>query len=322
VIIPARDYARYLVEAVASVQAQTLSAWECIVVDDGSADSTPALLAALAESDPRIIVRRQHPLGVSTARNVGLAAARGKYVQFLDADDRLLPSKLAAHVDVLEARPDVGVAYGPVRFIAESDGQPLRELRDPATELARRFPDATGHDILDLLLVHNRFAIEAPLVRRDIFEAAGNFDEGLTLLEDWDLWVRVALVGTRFAFVEDPSPAALVRVHSTSASQSEPVMLAAEIAFRLKLPALLRAFPEAQRLNSIGVANRRMELAVHRALGGDVLVALKELVPLAARWRRPRWMIWAFLLPIATVDGGRRLLSRLWWHRRTRALER
>lgn len=319
VIIPTRDYAQYLPDAIGSVQAQTLTTWECIVVDDGSTDSTPALLARFAEADPRIRVHRQRPTGVAAARNVGLAASRGKYVQFLDADDALHPAKLADHAAALDALPDIGIVYGPVSFVSEAGGRSHRQLDDPAGGLATLSSEATGDEILDLLLVHNRFVIETPLVRRDIFAAAGTFDERLVRMEDWDLWVRIALAGTRFAFIPSAAPTVTVRVHAASASQAESEMLAAEIAVRERLHLLLVGRPAAQRLNAQGLASRRMELAVLRAFDGEVLVGLRALLPLAARSRRPQWILWALLLPIASLRGGRVLLARLWLRRRARA---
>jgi glycosyltransferase involved in cell wall biosynthesis len=122
VVIPVHNYARYVPEAIASVQAQTLQAWECVVVDDGSTDDTPEVLARLSALDDRITVVRQAQRGLSAARNHGLQASRGRYVQFLDADDLLHEGKLEVHVKALEARPDVDIVFGPTSYF--DDGEP------------------------------------------------------------------------------------------------------------------------------------------------------------------------------------------------------
>lgn len=319
VIIPTFNYAHHLAQAVESIRAQTFRSWECIVVDDGSTDSTPVLLEALARSDPRIAVRRQSAAGVSAARNAGLAAARGEYVQFLDADDRLHSTKLALGVEVLESRPDIDLVYGSASFVSEVDGESLRELADPSARLAARFPEATGKEILSLLLVNNLFVVEAPLTRRHIFDRVGVFDERLARMEDWDLWLRIALADARFACMPAVYPSVVVRVHAGSASQRGVEMVRAELAVRERLHPLLADLTAHRAANAKRMIENRMELAVNTALEGRVLTGLRALAPLAARSRRPRWMLWTLLLPAAAVAPGRRLLARVWSWRRGRA---
>ena len=102
VILPAYNAEKYLEKAVRSVQSQTFSDWELILVNDGSRDGTPALCDRLAEGDSRVQVIHQENRGLSAARNAGMAAARGDYFAFLDADDYLAPAayeKLFAALD-------------------------------------------------------------------------------------------------------------------------------------------------------------------------------------------------------------------------------
>src|SRR5207253_9919703 len=107
-VIATFNHARFLGAALDSALAQTLKRVEVIVVDDGSTDETPAVLARYAD---RVRVVRQPNRGLAAARNTGLAAARGTYVSFLDADDVAMPTKLAVQVAVLEAAPTVGWTY-------------------------------------------------------------------------------------------------------------------------------------------------------------------------------------------------------------------
>ena len=118
VIIATHNYGRFLAEAIESVQRQTMDDVEIIVVDDGSTDETTAVLASV--SDPRLRVRRIPKSGVSVARNAGLALARGRFVAFLDADDRWRPTKLERQVAMMEGEPSLGLIFTDlVRFDAE-----------------------------------------------------------------------------------------------------------------------------------------------------------------------------------------------------------
>src|SRR5437870_12319582 len=98
IIVPSYNYAHFIGEALQSIQSQTYSNWECIVVDDGSTDDTGALVRQLAEKDGRIKYVRQENRGLAAARNAGMANSEGVYFQFLDADDLLEPQKLERQV--------------------------------------------------------------------------------------------------------------------------------------------------------------------------------------------------------------------------------
>lgn len=117
---------RYLREAVDSVLRQDYPHWELLLVDDGSADASPAIARALAEADPRIryLAHADHAnRGMSASRNLGLSQARGEYVAFLDADDVYLPGRLRHHAAILAARPDVAMTVSDhIRWLQGDDG--------------------------------------------------------------------------------------------------------------------------------------------------------------------------------------------------------
>ena len=102
VIIPCYNQAQFLPRAVASLQSQTIEDWECIVVDDGSTDNTAEVASVLAANEPRIRLLQKKNGGSAAARDLGLSKARGKYIQFLDADDYIAPQKLEKQVIVME----------------------------------------------------------------------------------------------------------------------------------------------------------------------------------------------------------------------------
>lgn len=118
VIIPTYNYARFLKEAIDSVQRQTAGDLEIIVVDDGSTDETPEVLRGIA--DPRLRSIRTENRGISAARNEGLRHARGQFIAFLDADDRWRPEKLELQLAMMEHEPDLGAIFSNlIRFDAE-----------------------------------------------------------------------------------------------------------------------------------------------------------------------------------------------------------
>ncbi|MEA2489351.1 MAG: hypothetical protein QOH21_1143 [Acidobacteriota bacterium] len=220
IIIPCFNYAHTVAEALRSVLAQTAAEWECVVVDDGSTDGTRAAVEAFATRDPRIRYVRQENRGPAAARNRGRAESTAPYLQFLDADDLLAPDKLAVQSAYLDAHPAVDVVIGPATFFRPDD--PERVLYSLHGHLSRPMaPRISGTDEVARMLEHfNIMVTPAPLVRRTIVERAGGFNEAMYGSEDWDLWLRCALAGARFAYVDHPHALARIRTHAASASRS------------------------------------------------------------------------------------------------------
>ena len=168
--MPVRDGERFLVEAVESVLAQTVSELELIVVDDGSTDATPGLLAGIA--DARVRVFTQPPRGLATALNAGCAAAQAPVIARMDADDVALADRLERQLAVLDARPDVALLGGGIVLVDEQ-GREFDRERAPAT------PSLVDRNDL----VHGTV-----VMRTDAFRALGGYR--LDQSEDYDLWLR------------------------------------------------------------------------------------------------------------------------------------
>jgi GT2 family glycosyltransferase len=166
--------------SVGSVLAQTCADWELIAVDDGSSDGTLAWLRA--QTDPRIRVCSQPNRGVSTARNTGLAEARGRYVAFLDADDTWATDFLDKMVAALQGMPDAVLAYCGWQNLGLAGGRG-EPFVPPDYENARK---------AETLFAGCRWPIHAALVEREAVLEANGFDPALKNAEDFALWLRVA----------------------------------------------------------------------------------------------------------------------------------
>lgn len=188
VIIAAYNAERYIAEAVESVLRQTYPAVECIVVDDGSTDRTAEIVSGFG--DP-VRLLRQANAERSAARNAGLGLAAGDYISFLDADDLLLPEKLSEQCRFLEEHGQFDLVYSRVEYFRE-DGSGGFQVRRPTPE----------GDVAGRLVFGNFLAINSPLIRREAMERAGGFDPAFSRYEDWDFFLRLALSGARFAFLD------------------------------------------------------------------------------------------------------------------------
>jgi glycosyltransferase involved in cell wall biosynthesis len=119
VVLPVRNGARFLSQALDSVISQTRPPDEIIIIDGRSTDDTPAIIASYAARDPRIRAIMQTGIGVDDAYNVGITAARGVYIGFISHDDMWMPDKLAVQIAYLEANPDIDYCSGRIRFFLE-----------------------------------------------------------------------------------------------------------------------------------------------------------------------------------------------------------
>lgn len=206
VVMPVRDGARFLREAVDSILDQTLAELELIVVDDGSRDATPQILASY--EDPRLRLLSARGDGLVDALNQGIEAAQAPYLARMDADDVSLPARVEREVELLERRPDAAFVATWVEVIDE-DGRTLRTSRLPErhTDLARR------------LLLRNPFQHGSVVLRRSIFDRVGRYRDDYGHNEDYDLWRRIAAVA-ELAVV--PEVLYRYREHPAAVTQTDP----------------------------------------------------------------------------------------------------
>jgi glycosyltransferase involved in cell wall biosynthesis len=180
VIIPAYNAMKYLPKALGTVLNQTFTDFEVLIINDGSSDNIITWISSI--TDPRVRLINQPNKGVSEARNTGIVQAQGEYLAFLDADDMWRPTKLEKQVEYLNNYPSVGLVYNWTEFTDEKG-------------------EATGVKVLsqmegnvwEEMLVNDKISNgSSVMIRRICFEKAGLFDPNLTILEDRDMWLRIA----------------------------------------------------------------------------------------------------------------------------------
>jgi glycosyltransferase involved in cell wall biosynthesis len=180
VVMPTYNKGPYLEEAIDSILSQTYSDWELIIVDDGSTDETPALLARY--DHPKISVYTlPENVGRSRARNTAVHMARGRYIAICDSDDVSAPTRFERQVSFLDAHPEFGVVSTFMQMISRSAPARIVYRTDPAA-IARRF--AAGK----MAVAHG-----ASMVRAECFERLGFYCEDLPVAEDFELFRRFSL---------------------------------------------------------------------------------------------------------------------------------
>ena len=192
VVIPTWNRRDLIRQAIGSVAAQTFDCWELIVVDDGSTDDTAAMVKAMNDARIRLI-ELDHSGVVGHLRNVGAAAAGAPWIAFLDSDDLWLPDKLQVQLGALKASA-AGWCYGACEMLAP--GGEVTPIR------AGQFLPLSGDILEDLLSDRTGAYVGTLVVRRDLFQKVGGFDESLANREDLDFELRLAAIAEAVAVAE------------------------------------------------------------------------------------------------------------------------
>lgn len=251
-IIPVYNGERFIREAIDSVLGQTYPAVECLVIDDGSVDGTPEILATYGTS---ITVVRQPNGGVSAARNAGVAASSGELIALLDADDRWRPDKIARQVAALSHDPAIGLVYSGFDVVDA-------DLRRRYTILPSRWEDRIRGVVL-----HEGYGIGLSftgLLRRQVFDVVGPFDLGLSTSADADYAWRVS---RQYRVVGVDGALAQYRQHGRSQMHDDLAALEHDMSLMVS-----RAAPElGESLHRRGLANLHTHLAAGHLRRGNVL---------------------------------------------------
>jgi glycosyltransferase involved in cell wall biosynthesis/2-polyprenyl-3-methyl-5-hydroxy-6-metoxy-1,4-benzoquinol methylase len=170
----------FLPLALESIAQQTFRDFDWIVVDDGSTDETAAILSRYADPRLRVIVHRERR-GLTKSLNEAIAACKGTFIARMDGDDVALPDRLEKQVAFLDAHPSVGLAGTGFMYIDEANA---------VQGVERVF--ATDGEIRSRLLIQNCFGHGTVMMRRELCESVGGYDESFVYAQDYDLWLRLA----------------------------------------------------------------------------------------------------------------------------------
>lgn len=208
VVVPAYNVEAYIATALLSLEHQTFSNFEVLVVDDGSSDRTSEIVRSFGDRDSRFKLLQKSNGGLSSARNYGIRRAKGEYIALLDGDDLYGSEKLANHLARLQSSPQVGVVYSASQAIRNDGTHTFMRLSGKPMNL----------DPLIALLCKNFIGHGSNAVfRRCILDEVGEFDETLRSCEDIDFWLRIAAT-KKWQFHREPKIHSFYRVRPSGLS--------------------------------------------------------------------------------------------------------
>ena len=181
VIIPTYNCDKYICEALDSVLQQTYSNYEIIVIDDGSTDTTRTIVNNRYHSVRYYYLENN---GVAAARNFGISMAQGELIAFLDADDIWLPEKLEKQAALFNKNDKLGMAFTENSFFNE---------QGVTTNKANKRERLMHGDIVKNIFLNSYVVTSTVMVRKNVFDTVGSFEEGLTVAEDDNMWMRIGM---------------------------------------------------------------------------------------------------------------------------------
>jgi len=319
IVIPAYNAGLYLGQCLDSVRRQTVNDWEAIVVDDGSLDDTAEIVGSYAQRDGRIRLHSQKNQGVSVARNHGFAvtSTETSFITFLDADDTLEPNALEVLLAALEEREDCVAAHGLARYIDEHGerlfaGRAEAEGRNRRTFRGLRRLRLDEREPTSFAVFAHWNHVHTPgqvLIRREALDRAGLCDPKLHSAADYDLWLRLTLLGD-FAFVDHV--VLNYRQHGAAMSRDGRRMRAEEWQIWQKLLSDNELSQGRRRILTLAkiyaLAEFRSGWALEAAAAHDYASAGAHLVRWGRETLRYTWLwVHSELLEGVTSDGPRRM---------------
>lgn len=300
----------YLAAAIESALRQTYSNLELVVVDDCSSDDSVRIVERYLPDGRIVFVRNDHNVGVAASRNRALTLAKGELVTFLDQDDIWLPHKLEIQVAAIQAHPEVGLMHAEYGRI-DPEGVLLPAYQKLAAE---KFDNpAAAIDVRDVfpeIFISNNIQPLTSMIPRKVIDAVGVFEADLPGVDDYELWLRIAL---RYPVGHIQTIAGYWRKHPGQQSNKGHKMLV----MRIKaLDLILRRFPEAEHRVPREAFLKRMH-GMCRSAANYTMYYLhdystaRELFARAVKYRPADLAAWGKLAYCSLPDGLRNALKRV-----------
>ncbi|WP_289663010.1 glycosyltransferase family 2 protein [Flavobacterium panacagri] len=190
IIVPCYKQAHFLKDSLQSVLDQNYSAWECLIVNDGSPDNVSEIAQQWINKDSRFKYLEKQNGGLSSARNFGIKNSKGSYILPLDADDILHQDYLKKTVFEIEQNESIAIVSSYSRFF-------IKEKQNIVYELKPK-----GNSCVDLLYVNQLVATS--LYRKEYWEEVGGYDESMKKgFEDWEFWIAITKKGLKYKIIEE-----------------------------------------------------------------------------------------------------------------------
>ncbi len=267
IIVPCYNYGHLLNETLNNILEQSYQNWECIIVDDGSTDNTSSVANEFVKNHKQFSYVFQKNAGLSAARNTGLHHSKGSFIQLLDADDFIESNKLLAQINVFTEHPISDIVYSEVRYFS-SEQQSLRRFSMNEIDMPW-LPkvDSSNHQLLMSTLIDlNICVVNAPLIRKSVFDRIGLFNTKLIAVEDWEFWCRCAFQKINFRYDNSLGSMALVRFHEESMSKNMKRMYEAACVARSTLEKLILKMKEQYDKSIFYKRNRQERIYLHKSL--------------------------------------------------------
>ena len=174
------DGEKFLEEAVLSVLNQTYKDFEFIIIDDGSTDSSLKMLRSFEKKDERIKLVSRENKGLTRSLNEGIKLAQGEYIARMDGDDISMPKRFEKQIDFLEKNKDIALC-GTWAINIDENGNEIGEYKTPTT----------NKEIRKMILFHNPFIHPSVMMRKEIINNVGLYNEKIKYAQDYEYWLRI-----------------------------------------------------------------------------------------------------------------------------------
>ena len=267
IIVPCYNYGHLLSETLNNIIEQSYTHWECIIVDDGSTDNTSSVAKEFVNGHEQFSYVFQKNAGLSAARNTGIHHSKGSFIQLLDADDFIESNKLLSQINVFIEHPNSEIVYSEVRYFS-SEQKSLR--RFSMSEIDKPWMpkvDSSNQQLLMSTLIDlNICVVNAPLIRKSVFDKIGLFNTKLIAVEDWEFWCRCAFQNVNFRFNNSLGTQALVRFHEGSMSKNMKRMFEAACVARNTIEHLIQKMNSQEDSSQLFKRNRQERIFLHKSL--------------------------------------------------------